>query len=92
MRAVYCRFRSLRESLFSDSYFLINSTYVRPTSNRTSDLTGLPFCSRRQEALRWLNAFYVDVDAAHNNEDFCVESLLASLLTELDRAGFPLRA
>jgi len=83
------RFVSLRESLFSDSYFLINSTYVRPTSNRTSDLTGLPFCSRRQEALRWLNAFYVDVDAAHNNEDFCVESLLASLLTELDRAGFP---
>lgn len=80
----------VRDFLQFDSYFLINSTSLRPRFPTLSPLTKLPLCSRRTERLRWLNALHVDLDIGHQGESVSFEDLQNSFFAEVSRIGMPI--
>jgi hypothetical protein len=55
----------------------------------TSKLTGFQAYSRKARFLAWLNAVAVDIDLAHEGQDFCFDAALHSILTDAERRGVP---
>ena len=89
LRELREKFPTLHTLVDQDAYFAINSTYPQPFAAQ-SDVTGLPRYSRKAESLKWLNAVAVDVDAAHDGQEFSFDELLSRFLKVIAEQALPI--